>query len=44
VLPETGTGAYEAWWRVGVAEVSDNPRVRAAHEAMRHRVGEARRW
>lgn len=44
VLPETGTGAYEAWWRVGVAEASDNPHVRAAHEAMRRRVDEARRW
>jgi len=31
VLPKTMTGGYEAWWRVGVPEVSDNPAVLEAH-------------
>lgn len=31
VLPKTMTGGYEAWWRVGVPEVSENPAVLAAH-------------
>lgn len=30
VLPDTGTGNYESWWRVGVAEVSKNEKVQAA--------------
>lgn len=31
VLPKTMTGGYEAWWRVGVPEISENPSVLAAH-------------
>ena len=27
ILPATQSGGYESWWRVGVAEVSENPDV-----------------
>ena len=33
--PQSGTAAGGAWWNVPVAEVSDDARVRAAHEAWR---------
>ena len=32
VLPKSMTDGYESWWRVGVAEVSEQPRVRQAYE------------
>ncbi|WP_274655450.1 3D-(3,5/4)-trihydroxycyclohexane-1,2-dione acylhydrolase (decyclizing) [Paenibacillus humicola] len=31
VLPGTGTDNYESWWRVGVAEVSESPKVEASY-------------
>ena len=31
VLPGSMTPGYESWWRVGVAEVSTQPRVQAAY-------------
>jgi 3D-(3,5/4)-trihydroxycyclohexane-1,2-dione acylhydrolase (decyclizing) len=33
--PQSGTAAGGAWWNVPVAEVSEDARVRAAHEAWR---------
>lgn len=36
--PESGTSAGGAWWNVPVAEVSDDARVRTAHEAWRRAV------
>jgi 3D-(3,5/4)-trihydroxycyclohexane-1,2-dione acylhydrolase (decyclizing) len=38
--PEKGTTAGGAWWNVPVAEVSDDARVRAAHEAWRRAADE----
>jgi 3D-(3,5/4)-trihydroxycyclohexane-1,2-dione acylhydrolase (decyclizing) len=35
---QSGTAAGGAWWNVPVAEVSDDPRVRAAHAAWRKAV------
>ena len=41
VDPSVGVPSYDGWWDVPVAEVSDNPRVRAAHaEYLTHLVGE----
>jgi 3D-(3,5/4)-trihydroxycyclohexane-1,2-dione acylhydrolase (decyclizing) len=37
--PQSGTAAGGAWWNVPVAEVSEDARVRAAHEAW-HRAAE----
>lgn len=31
VIPGTHSHGYESWWRVGVAEVSENPNVQVAH-------------
>ncbi len=31
VLPGSHTDGYDSWWRVGTAEVSDNPKVVQAH-------------
>ncbi|MCL6454883.1 MAG: 3D-(3,5/4)-trihydroxycyclohexane-1,2-dione acylhydrolase (decyclizing) [Alicyclobacillus sp.] len=42
VLPGTGTDGYESWWRVGVAEQSDNPRVQAAYATLAEKVKQAR--
>ncbi|WP_248928397.1 3D-(3,5/4)-trihydroxycyclohexane-1,2-dione acylhydrolase (decyclizing) [Paenibacillus hamazuiensis] len=41
VLPGTNTAAYESWWRVGVAEVSENPKVQAAYERMKTNIEKA---
>ncbi len=34
VVPGSMTPGYESWWRVGVAEVSSEPRIRTAHADM----------
>ncbi|MFB7141297.1 3D-(3,5/4)-trihydroxycyclohexane-1,2-dione acylhydrolase (decyclizing) [Gottfriedia sp. NPDC056225] len=34
VLPGTNTDGYESWWRVGVSEVSNSPKVVKAHQEM----------
>jgi 3D-(3,5/4)-trihydroxycyclohexane-1,2-dione acylhydrolase (decyclizing) len=44
VLPKTMTGGYEAWWRVGVPEVSENPHVLKAHEELMKEVGKTRKF
>ncbi len=40
--PQSGTAAGGAWWNVPVAEVSGDPRVRAAREAWRRAVEKRR--
>lgn len=42
VLPGTNTETYESWWRVGVAEVSESPKVQAAYERMKTNIEKAR--
>ncbi|MDD3335129.1 MAG: 3D-(3,5/4)-trihydroxycyclohexane-1,2-dione acylhydrolase (decyclizing) [Eubacteriales bacterium] len=42
VLPGTMTPGYESWWRVGVAEVSQQPRVQAAYEDLQAHVKDTR--
>ena len=44
VLPGSMTHGYEAWWRVGVAEVSESEDVRKAYEAMEEEAGRARKY
>jgi 3D-(3,5/4)-trihydroxycyclohexane-1,2-dione acylhydrolase (decyclizing) len=38
VEPESMTGSYESWWRVGVAELSRSPAVERAGREMRERT------
>ena len=44
VLPGSMTPGYESWWRVGVAEVSEQPRVQAAYESLVEHVRETRKF
>jgi 3D-(3,5/4)-trihydroxycyclohexane-1,2-dione acylhydrolase (decyclizing) len=44
VSPKTMTGGYESWWRVGTAQVSDNPEVMAAARAMAEESARARKY
>ncbi len=44
VLPKTMSKGYEAWWRVGVAEVSQKPEVQAARKAIEDHLYEARHY
>ncbi len=44
VVPGTMTPGYENWWRVGVAEVSTQPRVQAAYEDLMAHVKETREF
>ncbi|MDN4594624.1 3D-(3,5/4)-trihydroxycyclohexane-1,2-dione acylhydrolase (decyclizing) [Polycladomyces subterraneus] len=44
VLPGTGTGGYESWWRVDVAETSTSERVRQARAAFEERLKNATPW
>jgi 3D-(3,5/4)-trihydroxycyclohexane-1,2-dione acylhydrolase (decyclizing) len=44
VTPKSMTQGYEAWWRVGTAEVSDNPDVVAAAREVRDKVAKARKY
>jgi 3D-(3,5/4)-trihydroxycyclohexane-1,2-dione acylhydrolase (decyclizing) len=38
------TGGYENWWRVGTAQVSDNPEVVKAAQAMAAETAKARKF
>jgi 3D-(3,5/4)-trihydroxycyclohexane-1,2-dione acylhydrolase (decyclizing) len=38
------THGYESWWRVGTAEVSDNPEVAASAELMKKELAKARKY
>ncbi len=42
VIPGSMTPGFESWWRVGTAEVSTDPNVRLAYEAMRGQIKNAR--
>ncbi len=42
VLPKSMTDGYDSWWRVGVAEVSEQPRVQAAYEDLTRHVAQTR--
>lgn len=44
VLPKTMTGGYEAWWRVGNAEVAQNPRIENSTKEHEARISEARKY
>lgn len=44
VLPGSMTPGYESWWRVGVAEVSTQPRVQAAYEDMKAHLQDLREF
>jgi len=44
VLPGTMTPGFENWWRVGVAEVSTQPRVQAAYEDLMNHVKDTREF
>jgi len=44
VLPGSMSGGCDAWWRVGVAEVSTSARVQAAYEDMREQIKRARKY
>ena len=44
VLPGTMTPGFENWWRVGVAEVSTQPRVQAAYADLMAHVKETREF
>ena len=44
VLPKTMTDGYGAWWHVGVAGVSENDKVRGAHENKQKNLAKARKY
>ena len=44
VVPGTMTPGYESWWRVGVAEVSAQPRVQQAYEDLMNHVKDTRKY
>jgi 3D-(3,5/4)-trihydroxycyclohexane-1,2-dione acylhydrolase (decyclizing) len=43
VTPKSMTHGYEAWWRVGTAEVSANRKVEAAARRQKAEAAKARR-
>ena len=44
VLPKTMSAGYEAWWRVGVAEVSQKAEVQAARKRIEDHLFESRHY
>lgn len=44
VLPKTMTDGYGAWWHVGVAETSENEKVRGAYENKQKNLEKARKY
>ena len=44
VSPKTMTGGYESWWRVGTAQISDNPAVVEAAKKMAAEVEKTRKF
>jgi 3D-(3,5/4)-trihydroxycyclohexane-1,2-dione acylhydrolase (decyclizing) len=42
VLPETMTDGYESFWRVGTAQVAEDPRVTEAAKSMNDHVSKAK--
>jgi len=43
VTPKSMTGNYESWWRVGTAEVSDNPKVVEAARSHERGIGQGQK-
>ena len=44
VLPKTMTNGYEAWWRCGIAEVSEKEGIQKAYEDMQIGIDKARKY
>lgn len=44
VVPGTMTPGFDSWWRVGVAEVSEQPRVQAAFDDLMEHVNNTRKF
>ncbi|MFJ7684920.1 3D-(3,5/4)-trihydroxycyclohexane-1,2-dione acylhydrolase (decyclizing) [Peribacillus butanolivorans] len=44
VLPKTMTDGYDAWWNVGVAEVSEQESVQKAYEARQEKLKTAKQY
>lgn len=44
VMPKTMTSGYQAWWHVGVPEVSENAKVEKAHKEMKDNLSKARKY
>ncbi|QUW21446.1 3D-(3,5/4)-trihydroxycyclohexane-1,2-dione acylhydrolase (decyclizing) [Sporosarcina sp. Marseille-Q4063] len=44
VLPKTMTDGYDAWWHVGVPEVSEKKSVQNAYESKEDNLGKARKY
>ncbi|MBC2167625.1 3D-(3,5/4)-trihydroxycyclohexane-1,2-dione acylhydrolase (decyclizing) [Listeria booriae] len=44
VLPKTMSDGYEAWWHVGVSEVSTKASIQKAHEAIVNKLERARKY
>jgi len=44
VTPKSMTHDYESWWRVGTAQVSENPKVEAAARKITKEVESARKF
>ncbi|PLR76691.1 3D-(3,5/4)-trihydroxycyclohexane-1,2-dione acylhydrolase (decyclizing) [Bacillus sp. V3-13] len=44
VLPKTMTNGYDAWWHVGVAEVSEQENVQKAFEAKQQKLQTAKQY
>ncbi|WP_373820203.1 3D-(3,5/4)-trihydroxycyclohexane-1,2-dione acylhydrolase (decyclizing) [Glaesserella sp.] len=44
VLPKTMAHGYGSWWHVGVAEVSDSERIRAAKQRAEQELAKARKY
>ncbi|MFT5875578.1 MAG: 3D-(3,5/4)-trihydroxycyclohexane-1,2-dione acylhydrolase (decyclizing) [Clostridium sp.] len=44
VLPKTMTDGYDAWWRCGVAEVSEKKSIQKASEDMKAGIAKARQY
>lgn len=44
VLPKTMTDGYEAWWRCGVAEISEKESIQKASNAMKDGIVKARQY
>ena len=44
VLAGTNTDGYESWWHVGVPAVSESAKVTSAHEEMRSKLAEVKKY
>lgn len=44
VLPDTMTGGYDSWWRVGVPEVAERETVRDAYDRMNQGIRKTKKY